>query len=48
MKFVEYPNKARNAISIKDSEYPLFLDILLKYTDTICFAVHPYLDYYLY
>lgn len=31
MKFVEYPNKARNAIRIKDNEYPLFLKIVLKY-----------------
>ena len=25
MKFVKYPNKARNAIFIKDSEYPFFI-----------------------
>lgn len=44
MKFVEYPNKARNAICIKDKEYPIFLKIVLKYTDTICFTIYPYLD----
>lgn len=44
MKYVKSNNKARNAISIKRSDYQILLDIILKHTDIVCFTVSPYLD----
>lgn len=44
MKLVNYPNRARNAISIKKNNYQEVLDIILKYADMVCFTVSPYLD----
>ena len=44
MKHVKFDNKARNVISVKRKEYLTLLDIILKYTDTVCFTVSPYLD----
>ena len=44
MKYVKFNHKARNIISIKKKDYPNFLNILLKHTDTVCFTASPYLD----
>ena len=44
MKHVNYPNRARSAISIKKNDYQKVLGIILKYTDIVCFTVSPYLD----
>lgn len=44
MKYVKSPNKARNVISIKRSDYQILLDVILKHTDIVCFTVSPYLD----
>lgn len=44
MKYVNYPNKARNAILVNRKNYQKVLDIILKHTDMVCFTVAPYLD----
>lgn len=44
MKYVTSRNKARNVISIKKSDYPVWLNVILKHTDIVCFTVSPYLD----
>lgn len=44
MKYVTSHNKARNVISIKKSDYPVLLNVILKHTDIVCFTVSPYLD----
>lgn len=44
MKYVKSHNQARNVISIKRNDYHIFLDIILKHTDIVCFTVAPYLD----
>ena len=44
MKYVKFDNKARNVITIKKRDYQMFLNIILRHTDTVCFTVFPYLD----
>jgi len=44
MKYVKYPNTARNTISINSNNYQEILNIVLKHTDMVCFTVSPCLD----
>ena len=45
MKYVKCRNNARNAIIIKANEYQTFIDVILRYTEIVCFTVCPYLDH---
>lgn len=44
MKYVKYPNRARNAILVNRKNYQKVLNIVLKHTEIVCFTVSPYLD----
>ena len=43
-EIVKYPNKARHALSLNRNNYQKVLDVILKYSDMVCFTVSPYLD----